>query len=119
MAEIPIAVLWDSRKERLSVHPGFVTLLDETDDVPADEATWVLLSDDTDVEMHPSDSVVFDGPPKGPFRNLGRDPKNPKKSRGQGLQRKPHPENFKYTVTVSKHGQTIAVEDPGLRREPR
>ena len=110
MAVIPIAVMWDSRKKSLSVHPELATLLDKEDD----EAEWVLLSDDPGVKMHPSKSVVFERPPKGPFDNLGRDPKNPKKAQGKGLIKKEHPETFKYTVRLSNG----ALLDPALRREP-
>lgn len=112
MAEVPIAVIWDSRKRRLSVHPEFVTLVDKEED----EAAWVLLSDDPNIEMHASESVVFvDDPPKGPFRQLGRHLTDKKKSKGTELMKEEYAKNYKYTIKLS-NGETL---DPGLRRQPR
>ena len=105
MAEVPIAVLWDSRKETITVVPELAHVYwgkghDDT-------ALWTFLSDDPDVTLQ---KIEFDTPDqKGPFGVLAS--AGPVQWRGSQLKKEDRID--KYTVFLS-NGKDL---DPGVRNQ--
>ncbi len=105
MAEVPIAVVWDSRNKTITVAPelAFVYWGKEFNDT----AVWTLLSDDSGVTLQ---DIKFNNPDeKGPFGTLAA--VGPDQKQWRGAQVKKEDRLDKYTVFLS-NGE---FKDPRVR----
>ena len=108
MAKVPIAVLWNSHDEELTVHPELARVY-WVKDGPRDTAVWTLVSADDSIEL--MKPAFKHGPPDGPFGELKR--LGPRQWEGSDLARKNR--IYKYEVELSNGARL----DPALLDEER